>query len=299
MDLMSESPEEAARSDVQERDFSCPRRLSRGLSQEILQSIQITLPGISDALTALFDETTKIEITGIREANAEKLIDQVPKPLTAMRFTVGGQPGWITWDNVSAIRALNKVFSIENAEASARRLSRVENRVLEDLLSTVLEPAAKAFGLEPRDKRIISEDHELGDWKSGEPAHADYHRLVVDFQTEGALELATISLYLPGMNAAEAEDESDASSVSVPGHLEKVELEVSARLGTTEIALSDLLALEDGDVVPLDVPIGTPVQLIVQDQLCGEGVLGRHHGKIAVRITDVALPRMQGEPNHE
>lgn len=296
MDLMNEPAAGAGRSEVQERDFSSPRRLSRSSSGEILQRLKTALPAISAGLTHTLGETTKIDVSGIRETNAESLVVKAPRPLTAVRFVIGGQPGWMTWTNASALIALNRILSASEEEGSARKLTRVENRVLKDLLASVLVPACRALGLEPSELRVVSEDHEIGDWKSGEPDHADYHRVAIDFETEGALELGTISAYLPGLQFGAATTAGKDAPAKVPGHLNSIELDVHAQLGTTKIALADLLALENGDVVPLDVSTHSPIRIIVQDQLCGEGVLGRSHGKIAVRITNVSLPPTASEP---
>lgn len=297
MDLMSEPAPGAGRSEVQERDFSSPRRLSRSSSGEILQRLQTALPSISTVLTHTLGETTKIEVAALRETNAESLVVKAPRPLTAVRFLIAGQPGWVTWNNASALTALNRIFGVEESGASARKLTRIENRVLKDLLASVLVPVCRALGLEPGELRVISEDHEVGDWKSGDPAElADYHRVAIDFQTEGTLELGTISLYLPGLQFGAVAAGGTDVPARVPDHLNDVELDIHAQLGTTKIALADLLSLEDGDVIPLDVSTHSPIRIIVQDQLCGEGVLGRSHGKIAVRITTVSLPQKAGEP---
>ncbi|RME66337.1 MAG: flagellar motor switch protein FliM [Caldilineae bacterium] len=84
-------------------------------------------------------------------------------------------------------------------------------------------------------------------------------------------------------------DEEDWTTVrrNVRRHLDNLELELTAVLRGGEIMLSDLMALQVGDVIPLQRHISEEVVLTIQDQdkMCGH--LGMHRGKVAVEITKI------------
>ncbi|RMH46848.1 MAG: flagellar motor switch protein FliM [Gammaproteobacteria bacterium] len=84
-------------------------------------------------------------------------------------------------------------------------------------------------------------------------------------------------------------DEEDWTLVRrhVRRHLDSLQLEVTAVLRGGEIMLSDLMALQVGDVIPLQRHISEEVILTIQDQEKMKGHLGMHRGKMAVEITKV------------
>jgi flagellar motor switch protein FliN/FliY len=74
-----------------------------------------------------------------------------------------------------------------------------------------------------------------------------------------------------------------------------VELEASLRFGSRELALSEILELGPGDVVPLDRNVSDPVDLIVADKIVARGEVVLINGNFGLRITEVAAPRKRLE----
>ena len=74
-----------------------------------------------------------------------------------------------------------------------------------------------------------------------------------------------------------------------------VELEASLRFGSKELALSEILELGPGDVVPLDRNVSDPVDLIVADKIVARGEVVLVNGNFGLRITEVAAPRKRLE----
>jgi len=64
-------------------------------------------------------------------------------------------------------------------------------------------------------------------------------------------------------------------------------IELSAVLAEAEILLSELLALEVGDVIPLKISPGDPVELRIEGQTRALARFGEHRGEVAVQITQV------------
>lgn len=84
-------------------------------------------------------------------------------------------------------------------------------------------------------------------------------------------------------------DEEDLGAVRryVRRHVENMDVELTALLLGGELLLSELMALEIGDVIPLQRHISEKVILTMQQKEKLRGHLGTHRGKMAVEITDV------------
>jgi flagellar motor switch protein FliM len=92
---------------------------------------------------------------------------------------------------------------------------------------------------------------------------------------------------MPGVDPAEAA--SSPPAPALPSHLGRVCVSVVARLGHSDIPLSDLLSLEPGDVIPLRATTDEPLWLDVEDLPSALGVLGSKNGNHAVRVTEVGV----------
>ena len=63
------------------------------------------------------------------------------------------------------------------------------------------------------------------------------------------------------------------------------ELEVKVNLGQSEISLKELMALKEGDVIPLDQDANGEFDVLIQDVKKFKGLYGVYHGSVAMQIT--------------
>jgi len=70
--------------------------------------------------------------------------------------------------------------------------------------------------------------------------------------------------------------------------LSEVPLQVTVRLGSTRLALRELLELEVGSVLLLDREVGEPAEIMVGDRVIALGELVRVDNDLGVRITQVS-----------
>jgi len=84
-------------------------------------------------------------------------------------------------------------------------------------------------------------------------------------------------------------DEEDLGVVRrhIRRHVENMDVELTALLEGGDLLLSELMALEVGDVIPLQRHISEKVILTMQEKEKLHGHLGTHRGKMAVEVTDV------------
>lgn len=76
-----------------------------------------------------------------------------------------------------------------------------------------------------------------------------------------------------------------------PKILDQVPIEITVSVGKARPLLRDLLALDQGGILPLDRRIDDPVELYIGDRLIARGELqevdGPQGGEIAVRLTEI------------
>lgn len=97
-------------------------------------------------------------------------------------------------------------------------------------------------------------------------------------------------------NAAAAEKTSPAD-VNLDLVLD-VPVEVSLRVGSTEISIRDLVSLVEGSVVALDQDAGEPMDVLVNGTLIAHGEIVVVDDQYGVRLTDVVSPIERIEKLH-
>lgn len=88
--------------------------------------------------------------------------------------------------------------------------------------------------------------------------------------------------------AAPAPAEAAAQNLDL---LLDIEVDVSLRFGSRELAIRELLATGPGDVLELDRTIHDPVDLVVGDKIVARGEVVLVNGNFGLRVTEVAEPR--------
>ena len=69
-----------------------------------------------------------------------------------------------------------------------------------------------------------------------------------------------------------------------------IPVDVSLRVGTTDISIRDLVSLVEGSVVALDTDAGEPMDVLVNGTLIAHGEIVVVDNNFGVRLTDVVSP---------
>ncbi len=161
-----------------------------------------------------------------------------------------------------------------------------------------LEAAARAFGPVVLDPGVMMEP---GVALSALAAKDD--AIAVPLVEGGAIR-AVLALALapwptddPGTAGGVAR-RSPAAAMSVRGGLDMlhdVEMEVSAELGRTRMAVRELLSLSPGAIVELDRAAGSPADLLVNGRLIARGEVVVVDENFGIRITEIVSPGTERE----
>jgi flagellar motor switch protein FliM len=271
---------------VAPRDFRQPRRFGLARRKELELALRNLLPALERKLTDTVGRPAGLTLAGLDEADAETLFAQATEPPCVLRFRAAKAPAWLGWDNSAAVEAVEGVLGARGATTVSRVLCPTEARIASQFLSEVVRAVAGALALAPSDFVLVQAMSELGSWREA-GAEAQSHRLEVRLALELGGRASTLRLFLPGVEGGK--EPVEAPLGALPAHLEQVEVELSACLPGCEISLDQLLALEEGDVIPLEARLGDPTTLSVEGLTLARARIGSHRGRLAVRIERLSV----------
>lgn len=292
----TDNPAKARVSVVSLRDFSQPRTLSAERIARIRKTLSARLQTIANALAGPLRGHPMLTLADVAETNAHGLFDGFVSPFLVHGFDAGENQGWIVWDAPAARVACDTILSGpppsgEEGEPEVEKdgdpnLTRTERRVVASLLDTLLGTIAVDFDLDLGPGEVWQEPEELTTLEDLGP-DADPRRLLVHFGFEDERGRASdLRLYLPGI-VDPAEEDDARTEDDAPSHLAPVDLELSALLGGTNVPLSELLAIEIGDVIPIDRRVGELIEIEVEETMCGKVQFGSKNGRLAVIVRSV------------
>jgi flagellar motor switch protein FliM len=279
--------------DVTTRDFRQPQRLSPREMFKLRQQLTESLGELRAALELTFRGRHALAIDEITEINCEGLFADLKPPMALLRFDVARQPCWVLWEAQAALTGIEIALGQDEVDsASPRAFTSVERIVLRRVLDTVASRVARAIGIAPEEGSVVEAAELIGSWRDGGAA-ADPQRLCVRLAFEGPGGTSRFAVYLPAparSGSSPATPAAPAKALPLPAHLEEVPIDVSVCLGSTEVRLSDLLAIEAGDVIRLGARVGQPLTVVVEESSCMQAELGRSQGRLAARVTKFERP---------
>jgi len=275
---------------IEPRDFRQPRRLSPEQLVRHKRTAQRAQQELGRLANATFRVPTTAEIVAVSEASMPQIVRALAEPFVALLFDCGGQLCWTMWDISVALGAVERMLgTTEPKEQPPRALSAVERSLVQSLLVKVTTLVAGTYGIEIKNPRYAQDFvtlYTMGDTQD----QGDPQRLCVQVGLQGQFGSGTIRVYLGGARLLEpavpAASAKDKARMLLPAHISDLEVQLTAELASVELPLKDVLAIEPGDVIPLDVDVDSPLALYVEDEACGSARWGERSGRIALRITE-------------
>lgn len=272
---------------VSPRDFRKPWRLSREGLDGVRRSLERRLPGLESLLGTWYRQDVPVRLEDVGEIASAGLFDGLEEPFVLLCFRVAGAQGWAIWENKSARNAAAIALggAVEEGKSEPRRLSTLEQGVVRDLCGGVATYCAQHLGLTVESPELV-QDARAFLLAVDAGLDADPARLYLHLALEAPDGESIVRLYLPGVTGPAAKPSKPPAGTALPEHLDDVPLEFSARLGSVELALSELLGLEVGDVIPLETDSRSPLNLYIDDRPAGHAHWGSHQGQLAIRILE-------------
>lgn len=277
---------EPAAKSVCVRRFDQPLRLPEAELESLRARIAAAAPAVERELALAWRTTPRLEVLELGETSVDGLASSLGATPLVLRFEVAGEPGWLVWERLAALRVLESALgSNANSIDVARELSSVECTLALRWLAAAAKRIAGALGLASEGFRLVQQPALVGSWRDGGP-HSDPSRVHVRLNVESELCASAWKLYLPGVMPAPS-DRLALPTAGLPSHAARIPIELCARLGASDVPLAQLLELQVGDVIPLGVPVGESLSIHVEDQACLRGVLGRVRGNLALCVTSI------------
>ena len=270
--------------EVTERDFRRPKRLSALVREGLKRRIEMGLPNMETYLSDVLGSAHTLQLDHVRETTAEGLFDDLESPLAALVVEIKGSPAWLVWESAPAVGCVEQILGAATDEPKARVLSMVEAKIIEGLLARVVKDLAEPFDLNPSSPRFVQAPEALGDWRDAPTP--DSHRLEIALGLVGPGSPSSLRVYLPHVQPKMVAHLADELT-ELPIHLDNVIVDVSAQLPGCEVSLDQLLALEKGDVIPIESRLGDPALLTVEGLILAKASMGHKNGQLAVRIEEL------------
>jgi flagellar motor switch protein FliM len=263
------------------RDFRRPQRMGRARLAALRVALENALPGLERALRQRAGLALALTLEGFGEVDADQALSQAGDPPCVLRFKGADGPAWLLWDSAAAAGVVEAILGT-GGDSGPRRLSPTETRLAGELLAEVVRAVCALVGVACAEFALVQAPAELGTWREAGPG-ADAYRFEVRLALRQAERASTLRLFLSGVDPG-AMEAAPTPLAELPGHLERVEVELSAELAGCELSLEELLALERGDVIPLQAHLDDLTLLRVEGLTVARARLGQHRGRLAVRI---------------
>jgi flagellar motor switch protein FliM len=284
---------DAARPAVETRDFHEPRwlapedleafqRPARGAGASVVEGLRAALP-------------REVEFDGVEVAEDSLdsgLRDPLPESVAIVSDGPVG-PSLAILEVRGALSLAELALGAGDASAiTAHALSPLESEIVERLLAQAFACVAQAFNVPAKDPRFVSDPAELARVLGSE---GDKRRVAVRVAIALGENKFVLHFLLAGVpppprkSSANARDKQ-AGKGALPAEIGSTRVEVSAILAELEIMLTDLLALEAGDMIPLTVAPGEPILLRIEGEPCGRARFGERDGRMAIRLTEILRP---------
>ena len=284
---------DAPRAEVEARDFAEPRWLSAEDLDLLQRPARAGAAAAVEAIRASLPLDLELAGVEVSESSLDACVRDARSESTALVCETPAGPSLATIDRAALLEIADVALGAAGASAiAARELSPLESSIAERLLTQAFARMSQAFGITAKDSRLVSEPAELARIVR---VDGDRRRVAVRLEITLGKDKLVLHFLLAGVTPparkpAASPREKSAPRPSLPADIASTRVEISAVLGEMEIMLSDLLALEAGDLIPLAVAPGDAITLRIEGEPCGRARFGERDGRLAVRLTEILRP---------
>lgn len=270
------------------RDFREPRSLSAADVDALRRPLEAAAAAVRDTLQQMTPAEIASEPVDIGEASLDAVLRDDGNDVVGALCDGASGPSVVTLDASSAVAIAEIALGADESEApEARPLTPLERALIDRTLVRVLERACQSLQISAKDARAFASraalKRELG-------SDGDRRRLALRVPIAIGSARFVVHVLLAGVKppAPKAQPASkDAKKPALPAEIAPAKVDVCAVLARADILLTELLALETGDVITLDVAPGQPITLEIEGQPRARARFGTRDGRLAVRVQEI------------
>jgi len=276
---------------VVSRDFREPRRFSAGDLTALRKSAETTANAVLEVVKLLLPIEIAMEPIELGESSLDTAVREDGTEVVGAICEGGQGPSIVLLDAASAVAIAEVALGAdEDGSPSARPLTPLERTLLDRLFVRVLERASQTLQLSVKDSRGFASRAALA--REIAPG-GDTRRVALRIPLMIGANRVVIHLLIAGIKvpapkaALPTTAAKDARKPALPAEIAPTKVDVCAVLARTDILLTELLALEPGDVITLDAAPGAVIEIEVEGQPRARAHFGARDGRLAVRIHEI------------
>jgi flagellar motor switch protein FliM len=204
--------------------------------------------------------------------------------------------GFITVSVTSAYELIAKLLGDTEPHTQQQALLPLENSLLQDitaaLVSSVGRSLKQAGGTQVRQTAEVAQGTPALDCAAGQ----DLCRITFNVNTQNVTAVLHIVLFCSTLEPLVTKIQNTAVAASsqqfqeaILNCIAPVELPITTQFASLSLRLSDILALEEGDIVVLDKAFSEPIDILLRNNLVFQAHLAADVGKYALVITEPSL----------
>ena len=278
---------------VETRDFQEPRWLSPEDLEALHWPARTAGSAIAESIRSAVPLEVELETVEVSEGSLDSATRN-PRPASVVLVLDGpAGPSLATIDLANGLWLAELTLGATDAGPGAgRELSPLEAQIVERLLARAFACVAKAFGMPAKEPRLVTHDAEL---LRALGTESERRRVAVCFAIRLGANKFVLHTHLAGVTPPPRKSSTNAPpkqmiKAALPTEIASTSVELTAILEETEIMLTDLLALEAGDLISLNLAPGEPIVLRIEGEPCGRARFGERDGRMAVRVTEILRP---------
>lgn len=301
-------PEELQRDEEKNKvkvyDFRSPQKFSKDHIRTLELIHDNFARTISNYLTAQLRKNVKVRVETVEQITYEEFIHSIQNPTVMTMFKMPPLTGTILLEMNAQISFLfidvllggtgerqniNKEFSDIDKNIMLQITSgMIMNLQLawEDILH--VEPEIEGLETNPALNQTLAPNEPVAliTFSVEIGKNTTFINICIPYLSiEKVLDKFVVQHWFQGMDA-----EAEAESIKkIEEGLQKVEIELSAKLGNTHLSIDEFLKLNSGDVIKLDNKCTNPIKLLVDEEECfyvKPGNIGKNIGVAVLDIID-------------
>lgn len=285
-------------------DFKSPQKFSK----EHIRTLELVHDNyariISNYLTGQIRQSVKVKIETVEQITYEEFIHSVQNPTIITVFKMPPLSGNIIFETNPqfSLRVIDILLGGNGTrKVNAKEFSDIDKNIMKQITSGMISNLKLAWesvlNVEPEVEGIETNPAINQTLAPNEPV------ALITFSVEMGKSSTFINMCIPYLSIEKILDKlivqysfqnndenmMAESRIKIEEGIHKVDIEIKAELGRTNLIVDDFLKLTKGDVIKLDNRSSSPIKVYVGDEECyygKPGIVGKNMGVMILDITD-------------